>query len=83
MHPLAAIRFHREHAWTARRISAYLDGELNAPQRERAERHFDLCPQCRQVMRTLRRLIPKLAELHGRADTDVTANVLRRLRDET
>ena len=56
------MRFKRDHRWTPRRMSDYLDGELAAPGRSRLERHVGECEECGGVLGGLRRT---LAKLHG------------------
>ena len=53
----------RDHRWAQSRLSAYLDGELPARRRRRLAAHEDLCPECRRVLRTLRRLVETLGAI--------------------
>ena len=45
---LRMMRFYREHRWTHRHLSEYLDGELNSWKRAAIARHLDKCPPCAQ-----------------------------------
>jgi anti-sigma factor RsiW len=51
------MRFRRDHRWTPRRMSAYLDGELPRRRRARLERHLRECPECRGVLGALQRML--------------------------
>ena len=76
-------RFMREHHWTHAHLSDYLDGELRPGDRERVEEHVSLCPQCRRVLRTLRRTLESLTGL-SRAEPrpGLADGVIERLRGE-
>ncbi|HEV3228110.1 MAG TPA: zf-HC2 domain-containing protein [Solirubrobacteraceae bacterium] len=78
-------QFKRDHRWTPRRMSEYLDGDLDARRRARLERHTDECPECRGLLGGLRRLVGALREL-GRPQAagrgpDLAEAVGRRLGD--
>jgi anti-sigma factor RsiW len=51
------LRFRRDHRWTPRHMSAYLDSELPAGARVRLERHTAQCPECRSVLGDLTRML--------------------------
>ena len=57
---LRQLRFRRDHRWTPAQLSAFLDDELGAPARRRVVRHTRDCPECRGVLRSLRRLLDAL-----------------------
>jgi anti-sigma factor RsiW len=86
---LAAMRpaFVRDHMWTRRHLSEYLDGELDQRSRGRVERHAGACPACRQLIATLKRTLEALHGLRhpppGRPSGQVTESVIGRLRDST
>ncbi|MCL4287600.1 MAG: zf-HC2 domain-containing protein [Thermoleophilia bacterium] len=84
MTPIASIRFMREHRWTARHLSPYIDRELSEPERRRVEEHAHLCPACHRLLHSLRRTVAGLGALRDRAadGPDVTAGVLGRFRAE-
>jgi predicted anti-sigma-YlaC factor YlaD len=82
MGPLRMMRFYREHRWTQRRLSEYLDGELEPGERERVERHVGRCPECRRVLATLKRTLAALMGLRDEPPGDITDGVIGRLRAE-
>jgi predicted anti-sigma-YlaC factor YlaD len=51
------IRFALDHRWTQRHASDSLDGELSRTERARLARHEAVCPQCRELLGSLRRLL--------------------------
>jgi RNA polymerase sigma-70 factor (ECF subfamily) len=60
-----------------RRISEYLDGELDAEICKKIEGHLDRCPECRECLDSLRRTI----ELCKKAATEeIPADAGQRLR---
>lgn len=74
--------FMRDHAWTRRRLSEYLDEELDRRERGRVERHVHLCPSCHRLLSTLRRTVEGLHGLGQRPvpQTAVADSVIARLR---
>lgn len=84
---LSNLRFMREHRWTARRLSDYLDRELDESDRRRVDEHVGLCPQCRRMLGTLRKTVSGLRALRDRPPASppgdgVSEGVLGRLREE-
>lgn len=82
-----SLRFKRDHRWAPGHMSEYLDEELAARARVRMERHTQECPECRGVLRSLRRLLSALHRV-PQSDTgleapDITAAVLRRLHEHS
>jgi anti-sigma factor RsiW len=73
----------RDHRFTQRQASEYLDGELSARQRRRLLAHAELCPECGPMLRTLTIMLWELREL-GRRQPAVTVAplVVERLRRE-
>lgn len=51
--------------WTDR-LSAYLDDELEASEREALERHLETCAECRTVLTDLRAVVTRAASLPKR-----------------
>lgn len=51
----------------ARRLWAYLDGELDAPSAAEVERHLGECARCRDVSLTQRRFLGLLGDLSADA----------------
>jgi anti-sigma factor RsiW len=73
-------QFHLDHRFAQRRLSAYLDAELEPSELGRVERHIDDCPDCEQTARSLRRTVAALALLRWCKPSRFTANVIERLR---
>lgn len=69
-----------DHRFTKAQASSYLDGELDQPGRERIERHTSVCPQCRALLASLRRMIEELPRLSPAPKRGVADGVLERLR---
>jgi len=49
--------FMLEHMFTRRHLAEYLDGELDAPRRDRLEDHAHRCPSCQRLMATLMEML--------------------------
>jgi anti-sigma factor RsiW len=65
-------------------MSGYLDGELAPRARYRLERHTRECPECRGVLRSLRRMLGLLHGLPAASPShapDIAAAVRARLRE--
>ncbi|MBA3264376.1 MAG: zf-HC2 domain-containing protein [Thermoleophilaceae bacterium] len=75
-------RYMREHNWTHAHLSEYLDQDLSPAERERVEEHVSICPHCRRVLRTLRRTLESLMDLHGEPRPGLADGVIDRLRGE-
>jgi predicted anti-sigma-YlaC factor YlaD len=75
-------RFMREHDWTHAHLSDYLDQGLSEGERERIEDHLSMCPQCRRVLRTLRRTLEGLMHLPGESRPGLADGVIEHLRGE-
>ena len=80
--PLRMMRFYREHRWTHRHLSEYLDGELGPGERERVERHVGVCPKCHRILATLKRTLAALMGLREEPAGDLADDVIGRLRAE-
>ncbi len=76
------IRFGRDHRFTVRHASGYLDGELEADAARRVRDHTHLCPKCREMLDSLRRTISSLAGLRGSRRASVVPDVLDALRSD-
>lgn len=76
--------FMRDHRFTMRHAAPYAGGELDAGPAERVHRHTSRCPQCRELVRTLRRTLEGLRGLRdapaGEPRPDVAEGVIARLR---
>ena len=72
-----------DHRFTTVHASEYLDGDLGRSSRERIERHASVCPQCRAVLASLRRVLTELPTLGPGSRTLVADRVLDRLRTGT
>lgn len=80
-------RFKREHRWTQAHVSEFLEHELDGDERERLHDHVGICPQCRRVLATLRRMLESLRTIGSErtsaaTDPAVAAGVIERLRSE-
>lgn len=69
-----------DHRFTKSHASGYLDGELDRPGRERIERHTSVCPHCRALLASLRRMIEELSGLTPAPGASVADGVLERVR---
>jgi anti-sigma factor RsiW len=74
--------FMRDHRWTRRHMSEYLDDELDARSRQRVERHVHRCPTCHKLLATLRKTLEGLQALGRRPlpAEGVADSVIERLR---
>ena len=81
--PLHMMRFYREHRWTHRHLSEYLDGELKPTERARVERHVGVCPKCHRMLATLKRTLAALMGLREQPADDIADGVIGRLRAES
>ena len=78
--PLALLRFMRDHRFTQRHLSDYLDEDLSPTGRRRIEEHTSMCPHCRRMLETLRQTLKGLASLRGEPGGGVADSVIERLR---
>ncbi len=62
---LYRLRFRRDHRWVPPHTSEYLDGELGLGERRRVELHAEDCPECRELLRSLRVLVRALGTIRG------------------
>jgi anti-sigma factor RsiW len=76
------IRFMRDRRFTGSRASAYLDGELDAAGRRRVEKHARVCPQCHQLIESLRQTIAGLMGLRSEPGGEIADGVIARLHHE-
>jgi anti-sigma factor RsiW len=77
------MRDKRDHRWTQRRMSDYIDGDLSPHQQRRLEAHTRLCPECGPLRRTLTVLVWELRELgRRRPGRSVAPGVIQRIRSE-
>lgn len=74
-------RFHREHRFAQRRLSDYVDGELPPDERERVGEHVSMCPKCREILASLRRMLKELGGLGGTSRPGLADGIVARLRD--
>jgi anti-sigma factor RsiW len=73
-------RFKRDHRWARRHMSEYLDGELDRTERERAARHTAECPECDELLASLRAIAAALAGIGGEPAQQVAAEVFSGVR---
>jgi putative zinc finger protein len=78
------MRDRRDHRWSDRRMSDYIDGELAPRQQRRLEAHARLCPDCGRLRRSLTVLVWELRELRQvrSSGPTVVGGVIERLRRE-
>lgn len=60
------VRFVLDHRWAQRRLSAQLDDELGTSECRRMLRHESQCPECRELLASLRQLLNLLAAANAR-----------------
>ena len=77
--PLARLRFARDHRWSHRHMSEYLDGEMRADEGRRVERHMRECLECRALLASLQLMSSGLAGLSGRPRESVAGTVVARV----
>jgi glycine/D-amino acid oxidase-like deaminating enzyme len=78
------MRDRRDHRWSERHMSDYIDGELVPRHERRLDAHARLCPDCGRLRRSLTIIVWELREL-GRVrptGTTVDGGVIARLRSE-
>jgi len=71
-----------DHRFTKAHASEYLDGELSPAGRLRVKRHTSVCPPCRELIASLRRMLDMLPALGGPPRSHVADGVVKRLRRE-
>ncbi len=70
-----------DHRYTRAHASEYLDGQLPEPGRRRIDRHTAVCPHCRALLASLRRVVETLPVLRV-CESSLADGVLERLRRE-
>lgn len=68
-----------EHGRVQDDFSAYLDGELAAPEKATIDRHLAACIQCRTELERLRRTIGKLGGLRESAPRSFLPDIQRQI----
>lgn len=80
------VSFTRDHRFTVRHASDYLDGDLGRDDLERVQRHASLCPRCHELLDGMRRTVGALSTLRApersSADSSIVSSVLQVLDDE-
>jgi anti-sigma factor RsiW len=66
----------RDHRWSPRRMSDYIDAEIDAGDRARLDRHVRDCPECRDLLSSLQSMVSTLGSLPGRPAESVAGAVL-------
>lgn len=78
------MNFARDHSSVPGRLSAYVEGDLSEPERERVERHVSECPDCRDELHSLRQMLGRMLQAPPPADNpaplDIAEAVRARLR---
>jgi len=72
-----------DHRFTAAHASEYLDGDLSNAGCTRVERHASVCPGCRVLFASLRRLVDTLPGLATPPRASIAGGVLERLQRES
>ncbi len=80
--PIRWARFALAHRWTQRHLSEYVDGEMHEGDRERAESHLRDCPECHELLASLRGLLTRLGGMRDEPRRAVAASVLAGVREE-
>ncbi len=78
------LRFLRDHRWTPKHVSAYVDGELTAAARDRLQRHVNECPECRGLLHSLERMLLRLSRMPApvvREAPDLVSSIRTRIRE--
>lgn len=74
-------QFESDHRWAHDRMSDALDAELDEAGRRRMEHHLKDCPECREFLHALRRLVGELGTLPVPSGVPAVDALLRRVRD--
>lgn len=82
--PFHKLRFLRDHRWSGRHMSEYVDGEMPPTARQRIEQHLAECEDCDGLFGSLRGIVGGLAELRRerKAGESVAPAVLVGVRTE-
>jgi anti-sigma factor RsiW len=78
--PFARIRFVLDHRWSPPHMSDHLDGDLDARQAARVERHVGECRECRELLLGLEALVAALGDIRHDGGELVAARTLDGLR---
>lgn len=70
------------HGWTARRLDAFVDDELDAETAPRVAAHLARCPGCAHAARTTREIKVCLGNLGAERPMDLATGRLRRFAHE-
>lgn len=84
MNPFDRARFRRDHRWTPKHLSDFVDDDLTPRGQTRLQRHVENCPDCNRALVTLQRMLDRLHRLprpDQGAGEDIAAAVRERLRD--
>jgi len=77
------LRDKRDHGWSQRHMSDYIDGDLSPRQQRRLEAHTRLCPGCGPLRRALTVLVWELRDLGRQPPSrSVSAGIIERIRSE-
>lgn len=78
------LRHMLDHRFSKAHASEYLDGALSPAGARRVEQHTSICPQCRELIASLRRMLDALSALATTPpQRSVVDCVLERLRRES
>jgi anti-sigma factor RsiW len=71
-----------EHRWTRAHLSEYLDDDLDPEGRRRVEEHVGICPKCRRMLESLRRMLRALIDLPADVPPGLADRVIGRLQND-
>jgi anti-sigma factor RsiW len=71
------------HAETTAKLSAYVDGELGAPDRAALDQHLAACPRCRKDLEQFRETIGKLAKLKRKAPGSFVSDIQQQIHERS
>lgn len=74
------VRFVRDHRFTVRAASDYIDGTLPRDAEQRVHDHASVCPTCWRLLDTLRRTVGSLRDLPQPVSGDLEPRILDALR---
>lgn len=77
---LHRLRFTRDHSWVPAHASDYLDGDLRPREIARVQRHVDECVECRELLRSLQKIVGALGAMRDERGELVAGTVLASLK---
>lgn len=80
---MPVLRQMLDHRFTKARASDYIEGDLPPDGQRRVERHTSVCPQCRELIASLRRMLGDLPTLRATPQGSVADGAVERFRRES